>query len=185
MPRYDAIVQTLKQAVEQRLRQMLNRNSSRIDYQQHYEKIVDRYNQEKDRLLIEQTFEELLKFIQDLDEEAQRATREGLDEETLALFDLLKKPDLQATDINRLKQMAVELLQILKQEKLKIDHWYDKESTRDGVKTAIYDFLYSDRTGLPENSYTEDEVIDKTNVVFLHVLQVYKTVPSPYYSVAA
>ena len=81
--------------------------------------------------------------------------------------------------------MAVELLQILKQEKLKIDHWYDKESTRDGVKTAIYDFLYSDRTGLPENSYTEDEVIDKTNVVFLHVLQVYKTVPSPYYSAAA
>ena len=130
-------VQTLKQAVEQRLRQMLNRNSSRTDYQQHYEKIVDRYNQEKDRLLIEQTFEELLKFIQDLDEESQRATREGLDEETLALFDLLKKPDLQATDINRLKQMAVELLQILKQEKLKIDHWYDKESTRDGVKTAI------------------------------------------------
>ena len=178
-------VQTLKQAVEQRLRQMLNCNSSRIDYQQHYETIVDRYNQEKDRLLIEQTFEELLKFIQDLDEESQRATREGLDEETLALFDLLKKPDLQATDINRLKQMAVELLQILKQEKLKIDHWYDKESTRDGVKTAIYDFLYSDRTGLPENSYTEDEVIDKTNVVFLHVLQVYKTVPSPYYSVAA
>ena len=63
-------VQTLKQAVEQRLRQMLNRNSSRIDYQQHYETIVDRYNQEKDRLLIEQTFEELLKFIQELDEES-------------------------------------------------------------------------------------------------------------------
>ena len=178
-------VQTLKQAVEQRLRQMLNRNSSRIDYQQHYETIVDRYNQEKDRLLIEQTFEELLKFIQDLDEESQRATREGLDEETLALFDLLKKPDLQAPDIKHLKQVAVVLLQTLKQEKLKIDHWYDKESTRDGVKTAIYDFLYSDRTGLPVDSYTEDEVTEKTNVVFLHVLQAYKTVPSPYYSAAA
>jgi len=68
---------------------------------------------------------------------------------------------------------------------LKIDHWYDKESTRDGVKTAIYDFLYSDGTGLPVDSYTEDEVTEKTNLVFLHVLQVYKTVPSPYYSVAA
>lgn len=178
-------VQNLKQAVEQRLRQMLNQNTSRVDYQQHYEQIVDRYNREKDRLIIEQTFEELLKFIQDLDEEAQRATREGLSEETLALFDLLKKPDLQCAEIKRIKGIASNLLQILKQELLQLDRWYEKESTRDRIKGAIYDFLYSDNTGLPIENYKEDEIEEKTNVVFLHVMQVYKTMPSPYYKNAA
>lgn len=178
-------VQNLKQAVEQRLRRMLNQNTARIDYQKHYEEIVSRYNQEKDRLLIEQTFEELFKFIQDLDEEAQRATREGLSEETLALFDLLKKPDLQCAEIKRIKGIASNLLQILKQELLQLDQWYEKESTRDRIKGAIYDFLYSDNTGLPVESYEIEEIAEKTNVVFLHVMQVYKTVPSPYYENAA
>lgn len=177
-------IQNLRQAVEKRLQQMLRQNPTRINYQQRYEQIVDRYNREKDRLIIEQTFEELLKFIQELDEEAKRTTREGLTEETKAIFDLLKKDELQPADIKRLKKIAVELLQILKQEKLKLDHWYDKEATRDAVKTTIGDFLYSEETGLPVDSYSEDEVTEKTNLVFLHVLQVYQTIPSPYYAAA-
>lgn len=174
-------VQNLKQAVEQRLRQMLNQNTARIDYQKHYEEIIDRYNREKDRLIIEQTFEELLKFIQDLDEESQRATREGLSEETLAIFDLLKKPEIQCAEIKRLKSVASNLLQILKQEIRQLDRWYEKESTRDRIKGAIYDFLYNDETGLPVESYEEHEVEEKTTTVFLHVMQVYRTIPSPYY----
>jgi type I site-specific deoxyribonuclease, HsdR family len=177
-------IQNLKQAVEKRLRRMLNQNTSRVDYQKHYEEIVDRYNREKDRLIIEQTFEELLKFIQDLDEEAQRATSEGLSEETLAIFDLLKKPNIQPAEIKRIKGIASNLLQILKQEILQMDQWYDKEFTRDRIKIKIENFLYSDDTGLPE-SYEIEEVTEKTKVVFLHVMQVYKTIPSPYYENAA
>jgi type I restriction enzyme R subunit len=177
-------IQNLKQAVEKRLRRMLNQNTSRVDYQKHYEEIVDRYNREKDRLIIEQTFEELLKFIQDLDEEAQRATSEGLSEETLAIFDLLKKPNIQPAEIKRIKGIASNLLQILKQEILQMEQWYDKEFTRDRIKIKIENFLYSDDTGLPE-SYEIEEVTEKTKVVFLHVMQVYKTIPSPYYENAA
>lgn len=177
-------IQNLKQAVEKKLRRMLNQNTSRVDYQKHYEEIVDRYNREKDRLIIEQTFEELLKFIQDLDEEAQRATSEGLSEETLAIFDLLKKPNIQPAEIKRLKGIASNLLQILKQEILQMEQWYDKEFTRDRIKIKIENFLYSDDTGLPE-SYEIEEVTEKTKVVFLHVMQVYKTIPSPYYENAA
>jgi hypothetical protein len=33
--------------------------------------------------------------------------REGLDEESLAVFDLLKKPDLSAGEIKRIKAVAV------------------------------------------------------------------------------
>jgi type I restriction enzyme R subunit len=154
----------------------------RSDFQHHYEEIVAEYNREKDRMTIEKTFEALLKFVQGLGEEESRAIREGLDEETLALFDLLKKPDLRATDIKRIKEVASDLLKTLKEEKLKIDHWRDKESTRDAIRITIRDFLWSDNTGLPVDSYTEDEVNTKAEEVFRHVYRVYPTVPSPFYA---
>ena len=142
------------------------------------------YNREKDRVTIEQTFEELLKFVQEIDEEESRPIREGLDEESLALFDLLKKPDLTASAIKRLKRVAVELLETLKTEKLKIDHWRDKESTRDAVRIAIRDFLWNEETGLPVDSYTDGEVKAKSEDIFLHVYRAYPSVPSPYYAAA-
>lgn len=177
-------VQNLKQAIEQRLQRLLEQNPLRTDFQRHYEEIVADYNREKDRLTIEQTFEALLKLVQELDEEESRAVREGLDEESLALFDLLKKPDLSVLAIKRIKKIAVELLETLKAEKLKIDHWRDKEATRDAVRIAIRNFLLKEDTGLPVDSYTDDEVSVKSEDVFRHVYRAYPTVPSPYYAAA-
>lgn len=177
-------VQNLKQAIEIRLQRLLERNPLRTDFQQHYEDIVAEYNREKDRVTIEKTFEDLLRLAQELDEEESRAVREGLDEESLALFDLLKKPDLNPSDIKRIKKVAVELLKTLKAERLRIDHWRDKETTRDAVRVAIHDFLWDDRTGLPVDSYTEGEVKVKAEDVFLHIFRAYPTVPSPFYAEA-
>jgi type I restriction enzyme R subunit len=94
--------------------------------------------------------------------------REGLDEETLALFDLLKKPNLEKKDIERIKKVAIELLAILKRKKQEIDDWRAKEQTRDEMRQAIHDFLYSDATGLPA-SYEDGEIAAKTEAVFEHV----------------
>jgi type I restriction enzyme R subunit len=177
-------VQNLKFAIEQRLRRLLAQNPLRTDFQRHYEEIVADYNREKDRLTIEQTFKALLKFVEELDEEESRAMREGLDEESLAFFDLLRKPDLNASAIKRIKKVSVELLETLKAEKLKIDHWRDKEATCDAVRIAIRDFLWSEDTGLPADSYTEEEVSIKSEDVFRHVYWAYPTVPSPFYGAA-
>ena len=57
-------------------------------------------------LPIDQTFEALLKLVQELDNEASRAVREGLVEESLAMFDLLKKPGIGATEIKQIKDVA-------------------------------------------------------------------------------
>ena len=65
------------------------------------------------QVTIEQTFEALLKLVQALDREESRAIREGLDEESLAVFDLLKKPDLGASDLRRIKKVAVDPLDTL------------------------------------------------------------------------
>ena len=178
-------VQNLKQAIEKRLKRLLQQNPLRTDFQRHYEEIVAEYNREKDRVTIEKTFEALLRLEKELDGEVRRAVREGLDEESLAIFDLLKKENLRRAEIKRIKTISIELLEKLKAEKLRIDRWREKESTRDAVRITIRDFLWSDETGLPVDAYGEDEVNQKSEAVFVHVFRAYPTVPSPYYLEAA
>ncbi|WP_374961135.1 type I restriction endonuclease subunit R [Spongiibacter tropicus] len=179
--RKNTTVQSLKHAVEKKLARLMMQNPLRTDYQEHYEKLVKEYNQEKDRVVIEKTFEALLKLNEDLSHEEKRAIREGLDEESLVLFDLLSKPNLQPKEIAKIKQVATTLLATLKAERLKVANWQQKESTRDAVKQQIFDFLYDERTGLPVEQYEEKEISDITERVFLHVYRAYPALPSPIY----
>lgn len=180
-PAQRSTVQTLKTAIESRLQKLLQQNPLRTDFQQHYEEIVAAYNREKDRVTIEKTFEALLRLVVQMNEEENRAVREGLDEESLALFDLLKKPDLSPTETKKIKAVATELLQAVKDQIRAIDSWKDKETTRDAVLARIRDYLWSDQTGLPEHRYSEQEVADRADSVYRHVFRVYPTVPSPFY----
>ncbi len=179
--RKNTTVQSLKAVVEKKLARLMMQNPLRTDYQEHYEKLVKEYNQEKDRVVIEKTFEELLRLNEELSHEEKRAIREGLDEESLVLFDLLNKPNLQPKEISRIKQVATTLLATLKAERLQVANWQQKESTRDAVKQQIFDFLYDERTGLPVEQYQEDEISNITEKVFLHIYRAYPELPSPYY----
>ena len=179
--RKNTTVQSLKHAVEKKLARLMMQNPLRTDYQEHYEKLVKEYNQEKDRVVIEKTFEALLKLNEELSHEEKRAIREGLDEESLVLFDLLSKPNLQPKEIAKIKQVATTLLATLKAERLKVANWQQKESTRDAVKQQIFDFLYDERTGLPVEQYEENEISDITERVFLHIYRAYPELPSPIY----
>ena len=181
-PAKNTTAQNLRDAVEQRLCRLMQQNPLRTDFQERFEEIVATYNREKDRVTIEQTFEALLKFVVELDQEEGRAIREGLDDESLAIYDLLRKDELSKADVERIKSIAVELLRLLKAEKLRVDRWREKEATRDAVHTAIRDFLWADSTGLPADSYTEEDVDTKTIDVFTHVYRAYPTVPSPIYA---
>ena len=180
----NSIVYDLKLAIEKKLEKLLARNPLRTDFQKHYETIIAEYNSEKDRVTIEKTFEDLFKFVENLDEEESRAMREGLDEESLAIFDLLRKPDLKSSEIKKIKSVSVGLLARLKDEKLKVNQWRDKESTRDAVRLEIRNYLWSDDTGLPIDCYSELDVNIKSEDVYQHVFRVYPTVPSPYYESA-
>ena len=53
------------------------------------------------------------------------------------------------------------------------------------MQVAIHDFLYSDRTGLPAGTYSDDDVAARSKAVFTHVFRAYPTVPSPFYDDAA
>jgi Type I site-specific restriction-modification system, R (restriction) subunit and related helicases len=175
-------VQSLKSVIEKKLQRLIQRNPLRTNFQEHYEKIIDEYNKEKDRQNIEATFEALMKFVQELDEEESRAMREDLDEETLAIYDLLAKPDLTPQEIKKIKKVAKELLEKLKDKLKNLYKWQDREPTRDEVKVLIRNFLWDEKTGLPVEYYTESEVGKKAEDVFYHVFRTYPTVPSPYYA---
>lgn len=181
----NTIVQSLKSVIEKKLERLIQTNPLRTNFQEHYENIIDEYNKEKDRQSIEATFEALMKFVEGLDEEENRAVREELDEETLAIFDLLKKPDLDSKDIKKIKKVAKELLEVLKNKLKDLYHWQDREPSRDTVKVMIRDFLWNEKTGLPVDFYTVNEVKKKAEEVFYHIYRAYPTVPSPYYAAAS
>ena len=179
--RKNTTVQSLKHVVENKLARLMMQNPLRTDYQDHYEKLVKEYNQEKDRVVIEKTFDALLKLNEELSHEEKRAIREGLDEESLVLFDLLSKPNLQPKEFAKIKQIATALLATLKSERLKVANWQQKESTRDAVKQQIFDFLYDERTGLPVEQYEDDDISNITEKVFIHIYRAYPELPSPIY----
>jgi type I restriction enzyme R subunit len=184
-PAQRTTVQNLKTVIENRLQRLLMQNPLRTDFQRHYEEIVAEYNSEKDRVTIEKTFEALLRMVAAMTEEEQRAVREGLDEESLALYDLIKKPELSPAETRQLKSVAVELLNAIKSLIGSIDRWAEKESTRDAVLGRIRDYLWSDATGLPQEHYSDEDVANRAEDVYRHVLRVYPTVPSPFYTTVA
>lgn len=174
-------VVNLRDAISAKLAKLLAQNPVRTDFQKRFEEIVDEYNNEKDRVTIEKTFEALFVFMDDLDEEASRAVRENLNAETLVLFDLLRKPDLSKKEVKKIKKVASSLLETLKAEKLNIENWREKEGTRDAVKQSIYDYLYDEKTGLPVDSYEIDEISMLTDSLFNHIFRAYPKLPSPLY----
>jgi len=176
VPQKNTVVMALVEQVEQRLNRMIRQNPLRRNYQQEYQRIIEEYNEEKDRITIEETFAQLIKFVSELDEEQQRAVREGLDDESLALYDILvqKKENLSTAEKNRIKKIASELLQRLKQEKLNAMYrWYERENSKAEVKSFIHDFLWDEQAGLPVSNYSTDEVEEKTEQVFDHVVHQY------------
>jgi len=160
-------VQDVKKVVEDRLRKMLDQNPTRTDFQERFDEIVRNYNREKDKNTIEATFEQLMKLTAEMSAEAKRYVQEGLEnEEQLAVFDLLLKPDLSKAEIKKIKSVAVALLRKLEIQLREVQDIFGKTSTRDRFRQSIYDYLYDDRTGLPVDTYNERDLTAKTDLIF-------------------
>lgn len=168
-PTKNTTVQSLKDALQRKLELMLRQNPLRTDFQKHYEELVAEYNSEKDAVNIERVFEALLVLAGELDEEQKRAVREGLTEETQALFDLLMKPDLDKADIKRLKQVAVGLYETLQSQIDAMQDFAAKQATRDQIRVTIRNYLWDENKGLP-GSYDEPEIEAKTDAVLAHLM---------------
>ncbi len=159
--RNNADIDRLKNILSFKLKEMIRLNSTRIDYQERFQRLIDEYNTGSSNQ--EWLFKELVKFSLDLKEEERRAVTEGLTEEELALFDKLKKSPLPAKDEAQLKSVAKNLLHKLQPAKLVLD-WRKKQQTRAAVRLEIERELDA---GLPKD-YSQEEYHEKCQEVFQH-----------------
>ena len=142
------ILKDLDDLIQERLDKLLFSNPQRINYYERYQQIIEDYNSEQNRATIEKTFMDLMDLANSMDKEEQRYVREGFSsDEELSLYDLLFSENLSKQDIQKIKQVAVDLLAKVKAKIAELDHWTDKQETKAAVDNLIRDTLWAE---LPE-----------------------------------
>jgi type I restriction enzyme, R subunit len=157
----------LRGQLNQKLLRMVRLNRTRMDYYQKFQEMITEYNAGAKN--VDAFFAELVTFAQNLNQEEQRTIAENLDEEELALFDLLTKPAVRLSpkEKGQVKVVARELLDTLKAERLVLD-WRKRQQTRAGVQVVIRDVLAK----LP-GVYDDDLYAKKRKIVYQHVYDSY------------
>jgi type I restriction enzyme R subunit len=161
-------LEQLRAAIKAQLGRMVELNSTRVDYLERFEALIESYNAGSRN--IDDLFRELVTLSRALSDEQQRHVREQLSEEELTVFDLLTRPGPELTTEEReeVKKVARQLL-----EKVKVAvvlDWRQKSQARARVRLAIEDALDE---GLPR-AYTPELFEQKVAVVFEHVYDSYQ-----------
>nr|WP_240919838.1 type I restriction enzyme endonuclease domain-containing protein [Paraglaciecola sp. 20A4] len=152
--------QRLKNLIERKLQPMVLRNNTRQDLQQKFLELVEEYN--LGAYTAEEFFNRLKEFINDFEHEEERAVRQGLNEEELAVYDLMiQDTALSDKERDQVKIIAKELTEKM-QEILVID-WRKKQRTKARVKNMIEEVL----DNLPE-SYDDDLWPKTCSEVYMH-----------------
>jgi type I restriction enzyme R subunit len=166
----NTIVFDLQRAVDNKLKQMLKNNPLRMEFYNRYKEIIEEYNNGKNLEDTVKSFDKLFKYVQELNIEDARAMRENLNEDGLAIFDLLRSgKTLSSEEIKEVKKIAVDTLEKLKTEKLIIDRWRESRQITAQIKTMIFDSFQ----WLPQPAYTDSDVADKTMSVYQHIYSNY------------
>lgn len=161
-----ADAERLKRIVSLRIEPMLEKNPTRIDFQEKFNQIIEQYN--NGAYTAEEFFEQLKRFIDELNEEDKRAMREGLVEPELTVFDLLCEDiTLSEKERDEVKRLAKDLLQQLK-EALVIG-WRKKQRAKARVQRIIDDTLQS----LPK-TYDDDSWRSACDRIYIHVFDKYQ-----------
>ena len=152
----------LRAFIQHKLDQMLHQNATRADFAQRLQGIIDSYNAGSSSA--DNYFEELVKFTKDLKAEAERHIREGLTEDELELFDILKKERMTQAETQKVRLAAKSLLHRLQEgrPKVLVQDWFKDAQSRGRVRSAVESVL--DRE-LPE-SYDRVLFTEKCNNVF-------------------
>lgn len=131
----------LRAFIEAKLQQLLERNITRVGFAERYQRIVEQYN--SGGAATEISYEDLINFTRDLNEEEERHIREGLTEQELEIFDLMKKDKVTKAEEVALKNAAKMLLKRLREEKptVLVQNWEKDQQSQVRVKTAIEEVL--------------------------------------------
>lgn len=156
----------LRAFIQKKLEQMLNENATRTDFATRLQGIIDRYNSGSSSA--DEYFNELMKFAQDMKAESERHVREGLSEDELELFDLIKKDKMTKEETQKVRLAAKSLLHRLREEtpKVLVQDWFKDGQSKLRVRSAVENVLHKH---LPE-SYDRVVFTEKCNSVFEQML---------------
>ena len=110
----------LRAFIQKKLDEMLKENADRTDFATRLQEIIDRYNAGSSSA--DNYFNDLMKFTKDLKKESERHVREGLTEDELELFDLIKKDKMTKEETQKVRLAAKSLLHRLREEPPKV--WF-------------------------------------------------------------
>ncbi|HZK56698.1 MAG TPA: type I restriction enzyme endonuclease domain-containing protein, partial [Clostridia bacterium] len=160
-------IRELRSFIEDKLEKLLEGNKTRISFAERYKAIIDNYNAGNSKN--ENFYEDLIDFVDDLKEESERHVREGLSEEELEIFDLLKKENLTKKEEQQVKLSAKKLYETITKDDsaTKIVDWYKDEQPRWRVRSGVEEVLDE---FLPQ-SYSKDMFNIKTDIVFAHIVE--------------
>jgi type I restriction enzyme R subunit len=152
----------LRAFIQDKLDQMMQQNATRADFAQRLQEIIDTYNSGSSPA--DNYFEELVQFAKDLKEESERHVREGLTEDELEIFDLLRKDKMTKGETQKVKLAAKSLLQRLLKEPppVLIQDWFKDSQSKERVKSTVQEVL---NVHLPE-SYDRALFTKKCDTVF-------------------
>jgi type I restriction enzyme R subunit len=160
------VVENLKNAIEEKIAEMVRKNKTRLRFMERLDALLLDYNAgSKD---VDDIFNELIELANIITEEEQRAAKEGMSDEELAIFDLLKKDGLTSDEEKQVKSVASELLLKIK-DKLVLD-WRKYEDRRTNVEVAVEDHLFYN---LPQKSYDGGLCKVKAHQVYMHIYECY------------
>jgi len=138
----------LRVFIERKLEQMIQQNVTRVNFAQRFQEIIDTYN--AGGSLTENYFDDLMNFAREMQAEDERHVREGLTEDELELFDLLKKTKMTRAETRKVKLAAKSLLHRLLEEhpRVLVQDWHKDTQTKTIVKSAVEKVLHEN---LPES----------------------------------
>lgn len=155
-------IANLREFIEKKLEVMLKENSTRTNFAEKLQEIINRYNSGGSST--ENYYEDLVKYAEGLKEEDERHIREGLSPDELELYDILKKEKMTKAEEIKVKNAARHLLQrlIKGRPKVLIQDWFKDGQSQVRVKLAIEEVLDKD---LPE-TYEKDLFKEKSNKLY-------------------
>jgi type I restriction enzyme, R subunit len=138
----------LRSFIERKLEQMLQSNLTRVDFSERLQRIIDNYNSGGSSN--EVFYEELIRYTRDLKAEAERHIREGLTEDQLEIYDLLRKEGLTQEEEKRVKLAARHLHSRLLASNpiILVQDWFKDRRTQEIVRSTVVEVLDEE---LPES----------------------------------
>ncbi|MCK8601359.1 type I restriction endonuclease subunit R [Desulfoferrobacter suflitae] len=127
----------LRTFIDGKIEQMLQQNMTRTDFAQKLQEIINAYNSGGSST--ENYYDELMNLARGLKDEEERHIREGLSEDELELYDLLKKDRMTEEEKKKVKLAAKSLLRRLLEEhpKVLVQDWHRDSQTKSIVRSAV------------------------------------------------